>query len=539
MKFNGNIFFGSITFLLLFVSCGRQHNNNKNVFCYNESNGITSLDPAFARDLEIMWATNQLFDGLVELNDSLEIIPSVAKSYSISEDRLTYTFILRNDVFFHNNACFTNSTGRKVLSSDIAFSFNRILDNAIASPGKWIFENVIENGFTAANDSTFIIQLKKPFSPFLGLLTTQYANIVPHEGIEKYGTEFRNNPVGCGPFQFAFWYENVALVFHKNPNYYLKDELGNSLPYLEAVKIDFVKDMSAEYQGLLQGKYDFMSGLHNAFKDELLDPNGNLSSAYSSQLYLQKTPFIKTDYLGFVVDPSLQSNKALLDPRVRKALHLSINKKDMVKHLRNNTVIPANFGFCSPAAAKNLNTTERISFNKKEALDLLAQAGFPNGKNLPTIVLSTTSDYADLMEYIQHEWQQIGIPCEIQQLQGAAFRDQASKCQLSVFRKSWLADYAHPENFYSVFQTSRFTPNGPNYTHYSNSNYDMIYAVLGASNNSDSTLIYCENLEQQLNEETPVIPLYYDQVMHFIRSNVKNLPTNSVNMLDLRRVKKE
>ena len=539
MKFNGNIFFGSITFLLLSVSCGTHHNDNKNVFCYNESNGITSLDPAFARDLEIMWATNQLFDGLVELNDSLEIIPSVAKSYSISEDRLTYTFILRNDVFFHNNECFPNSTGRKVLASDIAFSFNRILDNSVASPGKWIFENVRENGFTAANDTTFIIQLKKPFSPFLGLLTTQYANIVPREGIEKYGTEFRNNPVGCGPFQFAFWYENVALVFHKNPNYYLKDEWGNSLPYLEAVKIDFVKDMSAEYQGLLQGKYDFMSGLHNAFKDELLDPNGNLSSAYSSQLYLQKTPFIKTDYLGFVVDPSLQSNKALLDPRVRKALHLSINKKDMVKHLRNNTVIPADFGFCSPAAAKNLNTTQRISFNKKEALDLLAQAGFPNGKNLPTIVLSTTSDYADLMEYIQHEWQQLGIPCEIQQLQGAAFRDQASKCQLSVFRKSWLADYAHPENFYSVFHTSRFTPNGPNYTHYSNSKYDKIYDALGASNNSDSTLIYCEQLEQLLNEETPVIPLYYDQVMHFIRSNIKNLPTNSVNMLDLRRVKKE
>lgn len=539
MKLNRIFFWGLIFLPLFFSACNGKQDNNKNVFCYNESNGITSLDPAFARDLEIMWATNQLFDGLVELNDSLEIVPCVAKSYTLSEDRLTYTFILRNDVFFHNNGCFPNSTGRKVLASDIAFSFNRILDNALASPGKWIFENVTENGFTAANDTTFIIQLKQPFSPFLGLLTTQYANIVPREGIEKYGTDFRNNPVGCGPFQFAFWYENVALVFHKNPNYYLKDELGNSLPYLDAVKIDFVKDMSAEYQGLLQGKYDFMSGLHNAFKDELLDPNGNLSSAYTSQLYLQRTPFIKTDYLGFVLDPELQSNKALLDPRVRKALHLAINKKDMVKHLRNNTVIPADFGFCSPAAAKNLNTTQRISFNKKEALELLAQAGFPNGKNLPTIVLSTTSDYADLMEYIQHEWQQLGIPCEIQQLQGAAFRDQASKCQLSVFRKSWLADYAHPENFYSVFQTSRFTPNGPNYTHYSNTNYDKIYAALSASNNSDSTLIFCEQLEQMLNEETAVIPLYYDQVMHFIRSNIKDLPTNSVNMLDLRRVKKE
>ena len=539
MKFNGNIFFGSLTFIFLFVSCGTRRSDNKNVFCYNESNGITSLDPAFARDLEIMWATNQLYDGLVELNDSLQIIPSVAKSFSLSEDLLTYTFTLRNNVLFHQNSCFPNEQGRKVVATDVVYSFNRILDNQVASPGKWIFEKVKENGFSAPNDSTFMIQLKEPFAPFLGLLTTQYANIVPHEAIEMYGSDFRNHPVGCGPFQFAFWYENVALVFHKNPNYYLKDEQGNSLPYLDAVKIDFVKDMSAEYQGLLQGKYDFMSGIHNAFKDELLDPNGNLSSAYSSQLYLQKTPFIKTDYLGFVVDPALQTNKALLDPRVRLALHLSINKKDMVKHLRNNTVIPADFGFCSPAAAKNLNTKQLISFNKKQALDLLAEAGFPNGKNLPTIVLSTTSDYADLMEYIQHEWQQIGIPCEIQQLQGAAFRDQASKCQLSVFRKSWLADYAHPENFYSIFTTERFAPNGPNYTHFSNVNYDKIYSKMGKTNSTDSTLFYSKQLEEIIHAETPIIPLYYDQVMHFIRSNIKNFPTNSVNMLDLRRVKKE
>lgn len=539
MKFNGNIFFGSITCLFLLVSCGTEHADNKNVFCYNESNGITSLDPAFARDLEIMWATNQLFDGLVELNDSLQITPSVSESFSISDDLLTYTFFLRRDVYFHNNSCFPHEQGRKVVASDVVYSFNRILDNQVASPGKWIFEKVSDSGFSAPNDSIFIIQLKEPFSPFLGLLTTQYANIVPHESVEVYGSDFRNHPVGCGPFQFAFWYENVALVFHKNPNYYLKDESGNSLPYLDAVKIDFVKDMSAEYQGLLQGKYDFMSGIHNAFKDELLDPNGNLSPAYASQLYLQKTHFIKTDYLGFVVDPSLQSNKALLDPRVRMALHLSLNKKDMVKHLRNNTVIPADFGFCSPAAAKNLNTEQLIAFNKKQALDLLAEAGFPNGKNLPTIVLSTTSDYADLMEYIQHEWQQLGIPCEIQQLQGAAFRDQASKCQLSVFRKSWLADYAHPENFYSVFTNSRFAPNGPNYTHFHNSEYEKTYSKLGRTNSTDSTLVYSKKLEAMLNEETPVIPLYYDQVMHFIRSNIKNLPTNSVNMLDLRRVKKE
>lgn len=539
MKFNGIIFFGNVLVAFLFVACGTNSSHDKNVFCYNESNGITSLDPAFARDLEIMWATNQLFDGLVELNDSLQVVPSVAKSFLMSEDLLTYTFILKNNVYFHDNICFHSGQGRKVVASDVVYSFNRILDNTVASPGKWIFELVAENGFSAQNDSTFTIQLKEPFAPFLGLLTTQYANIVPQEAVQMYGTDFRNHPVGCGPFQFAFWYENVALVFHKNPNYYLKDEFGNTLPYLDAVKIEFVKDMSAEYQGLLQGKYDFMSGIHNAFKDELLDPNGNLSSAYDSQIYLQKTPFIKTDFLGFVIDPALQTNKVLLDPRVRMALHLSINKNDMVKHLRNNTVIPADFGFCSPAAAKNLNTKKLISFNKKQALDLLAEAGFPNGKNLPTVVLSTTSDYSDLMEYIQHEWQQLGIPCEIQQLQGAAFRDQASKCQLSVFRKSWLADYAHPENFYSVFSTLRFAPNGPNYTHFSNESYDRIYSKMGRSNSADSTLIYSSQLEEIIHAQTPIIPLFYDQVMHFIRANIKNFPTNSVNMLDLRKVRKE
>ncbi|MDP4951111.1 MAG: ABC transporter substrate-binding protein [Flavobacteriales bacterium] len=184
MKFNGNIFFGSVLILLVLVSCGTKRSDNKNVFCYNESNGITSLDPAFARDLEIMWATNQLFDGLVELNDSLQVVPSVAKSFSVSQDLLTYTFILKSDVYFHNNACFPLEQGRKVIASDVVYSFNRILDNAVASPGKWIFEKVDDNGFSAPNDSTFIIQLKEPFAPFLGLLTTQYANMKPLKCME-------------------------------------------------------------------------------------------------------------------------------------------------------------------------------------------------------------------------------------------------------------------------------------------------------------------------------------------------------------------
>lgn len=530
-------YFLFLLFCWTLVSCTHEDNLD-NVFVYNESNGISTLDPAYARDMEIMWATNQLFDGLVELNDSLRVTPAICKSYQISQDLLTYTFTLRNDVFFHNSPCFPNGQGRKCIASDFKYSFERIREANTASPGKWIFDQVLENGIHVLNDSTLVIQLKKPFAPFLGLLTTQYANVVPQEAISYYGKDFARNPIGTGPFQFAFWYEDVALIFHKNKNYYLKDSEGNRLPYLDAVKIEFVKDMTAEYLGLMQGKYDFMSGVTTAFKDELLDGNGNLLPAAQNRIKLQKTPFIKTDYLGIVCDPTLQKNQALLNPLVRQALHLAIDKKKMVRFLRNNTVIPAENGFCSPAVGSGINISARYTYEFEKAKQLLAEAGYPNASGLPKIELATTSDYADLMEFIQHEWQKIGVNCEVTVLQKGTFSESTSKCQISVFRKSWLADHTHPENFYALFSSNYFTPNGPNYTHFSNAIYDSLYVKIAQTNGQNELANLSNELEEIILRETPVIPLYYDQVMHFVSNRIQAFPTNSVNMLDLRWVRK-
>lgn len=526
-----------ILFAWTLTSCEHKDNSN-NVFVYNESNGISTLDPAYARDIEIMWATNQLFDGLVELDDSLHIVPAICKSYSISEDQLLYTFSIRTDVNFHNSPCFSNGEGRVCNAYDFKFSFERIINPATASPGKWIFDQVSEDGIQALNDTTLQIKLKKPFAPFLGLLTTQYANVVPQEAIAFYGKDFARHPIGTGPFQFAFWYEDIALIFHKNPQYFQFDEMGHRLPYLDAIKIEFVKDMTAEYLGLMQGKYDFMSGVTTAFKDELLDANGNLLPAPRSQIQLQKTPFIKTDYLGIVCDPSLQKNAALFNPNVRQALHLAIDKKKMVKYLRNNTVIAAENGFCSPAVGNGINTSPRYSFELEKAKQLLITAGYPNASGIPKIELATTADYADLMEFIQHEWQKIGIECEVTILQKGTFSESTSKCQISIFRKSWLADHTHPENFYALFSTNYFTPNGPNYTHFSNVKYDSLYSEIARTNQPLELTNIANQMEEIIAMETPVIPLYYDQVMHFVSNRISQFPTNSVNMLDLRRVKK-
>ena len=135
-------------------------------------------------------------------------------------------------------------------------------------------------------------------------------------------------------FNVAWSVEDVALVLHKNTNYWEKDEAGNSLPYLDAVHIDFVPDMGSEYLGLIQGRYDFMSGLHPAYMEDLMTQNGALSQKHKATLELHRVPFLKTDYVGVLID-------SISDVRVRKALSLSIDRAGIARNLRRGSVQPS------------------------------------------------------------------------------------------------------------------------------------------------------------------------------------------------------
>lgn len=489
-----------------------------------------------------MWAVNQLFDGLLSLSPELQIEPSIAKSWSVSDDGKTYQFNLRTDVRFHDSPAFQGGKGRAVRADDVAFSFRRILDPAVASPGKWVFDALESNqaqGIHVINDSTIELKLSQPFPPFLGLLTTQYARIVPHEALSFFGEDFRSNPVGTGPFQFAFWLEDVALVFHKNQNYWLRDDAGIQLPHLDAVKISFVRDMSAEYLGLLQGEYHFISGLHPAFKDELLTPSGGLRSEFNDRIRLAQTPFIKTDYIGILVDDELEfsKNHPLNDVRVRRALSLATDRKKMTRFLRNNSVYPAYGGFIPKGLPAHNELNEDQVFNVPEARRLLAEAGYPNGVGIPEIPLATTADYADLCEFLQFEWSKIGVRINVDVMAGSVHRERVARSQALMFRKSWLADYADEENFLLLFHSKNFTPRGPNYTHYKRSHFDHLYDSAMVTINDDQRLNLYRQLDSMIIADAPVISLYYDQVTHFIRHEVENFTPNPVNMLDLREVR--
>ncbi|HYC28903.1 MAG TPA: ABC transporter substrate-binding protein, partial [Chitinophagaceae bacterium] len=343
--------FYTISFLLFVLpGCGNADKNERNVFRMNMSGkALESLDPAFAKDQYMMWTANMLFNTLVAIDSQLHLSPSLAKSWSVSDDGLTHTFILRNDVYFHDNPAFAGGKGRKMTAADVVYSFNRIIDPETASPGAWIFNDRVagHEPFVAVDDTTFTIRLIRPFRPLPEILSMQYCSIVPYEVAEKWGKDFRTYPCGTGPFRFQLWDEGNILVLRKNPGYWEKDAEGEPLPYLDAVKISFTYSKASEFFRFLQGELDFVNELDGSFKDLVLTKKGELKEEYKDKLVLNKKTYLNTEYLGFLTDTSnaLLANSPIKNLLVRQAMNYAVDRSKIVTYFRNGIGIPATSGF--------------------------------------------------------------------------------------------------------------------------------------------------------------------------------------------------
>ncbi len=539
--------FMSLLLIFTLFACGnsKSDNSKKTVFRYNEPAGITSLDPAYSRNTENIWGVNQVFSGLVQLDSNLAVVPALAHSWEISDNALEYTFHLRTDVYFHNDPCFKNGKGRKFTAHDVVYSYNRILAAETASSGVWVFAQVERDSvsqlpqFKALNDSTFWVKLKEPFPAFLGITAMQYCGIVPQEAIKKYGNEFSRHPVGTGPFKFFIWEDGVKLVLHRNENYFEKDETGKRLPYLDAVAISFLKDKNTNFLSLIKGDFDFMSGLDASYKDELLSVNGDLNKKYRKEYYLQRQTFLKTDYLGIVVDSNLKvaKNSPLLKKDVRLALNKAIDREELIRFLRNNIGVSAAQGFVPSPLLRNRPLDAGYSFDLFEARNLLAKAGYSGGVGIPEINIATTSNATELCEYVQSQWQKLGLKVKVEVVPDANHREGVANGNYQVFRKTWVADYPDAQNFFSVFYSGGFAPNGPNYTHYRNKSFDSLYTLtLGLADEAEREQNYLL-MDKLLLDDAAVIPLFYDEVIRVVSKRVSGLSANPLNLLDLKRVK--
>ena len=516
--------------------------DERTVFKYNDMSGVNSLDPAAARDFENILAVNQLFNGLVEMNDSLKIKPSIAKSWDISEDGRTYIFHLNSTVSFHDNEYFDGGIGRKVTATDFVFSFNRLLDPSVSSATTLLthVNKKKSGGFQAINDSTLAIYLDKPFTPFLGILTMKYFSVIPKEVVEHYGADFRRNPVGTGPFKFKMWNEGSKLVFVKNENYF-EYENGNRLPYLDAVSFSFIKDKETSFLEFLQGNIDMVSGIDAINTDEVLTVEGVLKEKYKTLFQMQTQPYLKTDYLGFLVDENMPvlKDSPLKLKAIRQAINYGFDRKKMVKYLRKNLGTPATAGFIPPGLPSfDSKKVKGYDYNPDKVKELLFLAGFPDGKGLPEISLATTEQYLELAEYIQSQLADFGINIKIDVQKSSVLSDAIANSKLNFFRKSWVCDYPDEENFLSLFYSKNGSPKGFNYTHFINPQFDILYEKSQSELNDSIRYEYYQQMDQLLMDEAPVAPLYYDQVVRLVHNHISGLTSNPMNLLSLKKVKK-
>lgn len=536
------IIFFLITISVSSCQSGFKKPKGKTVFKYNESAGISSLDPAFARDQANIWADNQLYNSLVQLDDDLLVQPSLAKSWIIEDKGTKYQFVIRNDVYFHNSEAFDGGQGRKMTALDIEYSLKRVLKPKTLSPGAVWLQNIIaknnsgEFEINATNDTTLIIRLKEAFSPFLGRLSMPYFSVVPKEAIDFYGNDFGRHPVGTGPFYFKMWKEGVKLIFLKNEKYF-EVKNGIRLPHLDAVAISFIIDKQSTFLEFVKGNIDFISGIDPSYKDELLLANGSLNPKYDDKINLLTKPYLNTEYLGFLMENN--KDTVLLDKRIRKAINYGFDRKKMMRYLRNNIGIAGNNGFV-PIGMPGFEAgnTKGYFYSPDSVLNLLAEAGYPNAKGLPTITLATTSAYLDLCKYIQQELGKLGVKIEIDVHQPASLRQMVANARITFFRGSWIADYADPENYLALFYSPNFSPGGANYTHFSSPIYDDLYERARAEVNDSIRLGMYRKMDQMVIDEAPVVILYYDQVLRFVSKDISGLGVNAMNQLSLKNVVK-
>jgi len=528
-------------FLTLFIcACHGSKNDYRNYFCYNESSWITSLDPAFAKNQSNIWVVNQLYNRLIETDSDMKLMPSLAKNWSISEDRLTITFNLRSDVFFHDHPAFAGGKGRKMTAKDVVYSLKRLMDPDVASPGAWIFNGRVdvEKGFEAINDSVFRLHLKKPFIQMLGVLSNPYCSIVPEEAVEYKETSFRKYPCGSGPFRFFLWEDGQVLILKKHTNYFERDEQGNRLPYLQGIKVSFLTSKASEFLSFQQYQLDFMNDIDPSFKDEVLTKSGSLRLAWKNKIQLLKHPYLNIEYLGILVDSTVQKgNTPLKHKLIRQAVNYAIDRRKLMLYLRNSIGLPAEYGFIPPGLPGfDSVQLKGYQYNPQLAKLKLDSAGYFQNSSKEKIKLYTIPVYADLANTIIQNLNAVGIKAEVEVIQKSVLLTKTANRQASFFRASWIADYPDAENFLGLFYSKYPAP--PNYTRYNNRQLDELYEKCLTETDDSLRIRLYKRMDAIIIEDAPVVPLWYDEVVNFVQPYVSGFKPNALNVPDLRRVKK-
>jgi ABC-type transport system substrate-binding protein len=338
--------------------------------------------------------------------------------------------------------------------------------------------------------------------------------------------------VGTGAFQLEKWEEAKSLSMVKNRHYWKLDSRGNHLPYLDEIQISFIEDQNEEYEKFLSGDLDFLTHISLSTKDKILEKNGEIKEDFAQKFDGLKLPYINTEYVGFLLEGTEKENP-LMNIKLRQAMSYAINREKLIATLRNGLGSPGNHGFV-PLALPSFDSTKvkGYGYNPTKAQELLKEAGYPKGIGLPKLTLHTYTSDRNLAEFLQKEWNAIGIKVDIETTTFSTHQEKVDHGKVKLFRGSWLGDYPDAENYLAMFYSENFSPIGPNKFHFSNSEFDKLFVEAHESDNLFTRYEDYWRMDQIVMDYASVIVLYYDEVLFLKQNNIVGLEVNE--MLNLK-----
>ncbi len=480
---------------------------------------VPTLDPAYVTDTSSAEVARQIFDGLVEYDIDGNVIPMIAKSWEPSEGGLSWTFYLRDDVYFqdsYGDGTPTKNGGRQVTAHDFVWSWNRVIDPATKSPRAGFFEHI--DKFEALDDFTFKITLKQPFTPFLALLAYNCFYVLPKEDVEAWGEDFTFHPVGSGAFRFKEWRHDEYIDLVANENYF------KGRPYLDGARVSITSDEDVRFLNLKMGDLDF---------GDIPDPHWD--ATWNDPQYkklIVRRPVLGVYYIGFNVtmEPFTGEKGKLL----RKAFNYAIDREFIVNVIRRGRATIAT-GILPPVMPAFNPDLKGYGYNPEKAMELLAQAGYPNGEGLETIELwhNTSASHRRITEAIQDSLKEIGVDVKLNNLDWGAYIEKVDQGGFQMFRLGWIADYPDPENFLTVLLHSKNRGPGGNGAFYSNPEVDALLDKADVETDQVKRTALYRQAEEMIMDDAPWMPIYYYQSDFFVNPWLKEFAIPSMGIQDL------
>ena len=563
-----SIFCGSF----FLTSCGRQGLDTlrfaEEQVLYGQTSRIQGFDPAKSGDVASSMAIGRIYEGLLQyayLARPYRVEPSLAAAMpEVSADGLTYTFKIREGIFYQDDPCFPDGKGRELTAEDFVYSIKRVADLKNASSGYWAFNgrviglndfraasegdeptayDAVVEGMRALDEHTLQIQLTGSYPQLLWVLAMHYSFAVPREAVEFYGDDLVNHPVGTGPHILHKWKRNYRIEFVRNPKWVetgrvelypsegsaedraagLLDDAGKQLPFLDRIVQYVVDDPATQWMMFLSGHFS-LSGISRDNWDVVITPDSGLVDELKKQkIDLIASPTLDLFYIGFNMDdPVVGKNKKL-----RQALSCAFDSGVLVKYY-NGRITPVYGPVPNPLVGFKAEPTA-YSYNLEKAKRLLAEAGYPDGVDPETgrrleLTIELGGAQADMRQRIDlmaDMFDKAGVVLRASYNNWPTFLDKMDRRQAQLFQLGWVADYPDPENFLQLVHSANVSP-GPNHANYVNPEVDRRYEKIRTLLPGDEKDRLCEEMADLIIEDCPWIFMYQPMGYALVHNWLKN-----------------